>query len=613
VTGFLSETRDLLVEHAAMRQDPSWWFQLDEVFQGALERPRNERAAYLDRACGGDAVLRAEVEAMLDADAIGLERLVHDGERMDAPHDADADPLIGMRLGPWRIVAAIGQGGMGTVYRAERADGQYEQQVALKLVRSSSQPLGSRRFKAEAHILGRLSHSNIARLLDAGFTPEGSAYLVLEFVDGCSVTEHCDKHRLSVEERLRLFLAVANATEHAHQSLIVHRDLKPSNIFVSQSGEVKLLDFGLAKLLEPQPFADETAPELRALTPAYAAPEQLHGEPVTTATDVYMLGVVLHELLTGLRPRSETDARLAFGATLPSAPSACVRQRLKSRDAEAQKTLAAVAAVRQTTPARLAKRLEGDIDRVVLKALQPEAVRRYGSAGMLADDLDRLLSGRPVAAQPDHVTYRVRRFVGRHRVGVVMAALLSLLIAGSAILALIQARAVAIERDRAHLEATRAARLSALVADLFALAEPGAASNQDVTARRLLDRRTSRIAAQLAGDAAIHAALFDVVGRVYSNLSLHEAAIGLLQRALEVQQREQPQGSAQPETLHWLGELRVKKNDYAAAEQMFRQALPSRRASALLRRRLQRHSNRSRAGSASRATGKTRSCYCTRP
>jgi serine/threonine-protein kinase len=384
---------------------------------------------------------------------------------------------------------------------------------------------------------------------------------------------------LNVDERLRLFLSVAHATQVAHQSLVVHRDLKPSNIFVSNAGEVKLLDFGIAKLLEAHPLADETAPELRALTPAYAAPEQLRGEPVTTATDVYVLGVVLYELLTGSRPAGlDGDGAMVLASGDVAPPSACVRRQARTRGSENATAVSAVATARRTTPARLARRLEGDIDRVVLKALQPDPKRRYGSAGMLADDIERLLDGRPVAAQPDSLGYRARRFVGRHRVGVAMTVASFVAIAIFAVVTLLQARAVALERDRARLEASRAARVSELVADLFALAEPGAPHQQDISARELLDRGASRIAEQLAGDPPTQAALFNVVGRLYSNLSLHETAIAVLQRALELERHQEPAGSLrQAETMHWLGELHVKKNDYSGAERLFRDSLSLRR------------------------------------
>ena len=296
----------------AATRDADWWPRLDAAFQGALELPEGERAGYLDRVCGADSGLRAEVDEMLAADgpehALEIERLVHDAERSSP----DPDPFIGIRLGPWRVVDVLGHGGMGTVYLAERDDGQYQQRVALKLVRGPARPDGSLRFTAESHILARLSHPNIARLIDAGHTPEGSAYLVMEYVDGSPVTAYADAHRLTVDDRLRLFRGVCEATQHAHQALVVHRDLKPSNILVSRAGEVKLLDFGIAKLLEPDhPLADPTRPGLRALTPAYAAPEQLRGEPVSAAADVYVLGAVLYELLTGQRPGGQDAATSA--------------------------------------------------------------------------------------------------------------------------------------------------------------------------------------------------------------------------------------------------------------------------------------------------------------
>lgn len=467
----------------AARQDSDWWSRLDEAFQGALDLPAAERRAYLDRTCAHEPDLRAEVEAMLDAEALAIERLVPDA----LPREPESDPFIGVRLGPWRVLEPIGRGGMGVVYLAERADGQYEQRVALKIVRSSPRGTTGSRFKAETRILARLSHPNIARLLDAGCTPEGSAYLVMEYVDGSAITEHCDAHQLTIEERLRLFLTAARATQHAHQSLVVHRDLKPSNIFVSRSGEVKLLDFGIAKLLEADhPVAEETSPEWRALTPAYAAPEQLRGEAVTTAADVYVLGSVLYELLTGSRP-SRRAADPATGMPiddLPAAPSVSIRRRLRTDET----TLIRIATVRRTSPSRLARRLDGDIDRVVLKALQPEPERRYGSAGQLADDIERLLEGRPVEAQPDSLWYRARRFVGRHRLAASVAAVASVTILVFGVLALLQARAAAIERDRARLQADRAERAARLVADLFSLAEPGVAVGQEITARQLLDR-----------------------------------------------------------------------------------------------------------------------------
>jgi serine/threonine-protein kinase len=575
---FRPGARDQFWTLMAQIPDAGWWPRLDATFQGALELPTEDRAAYLDRVCGQDADLRAEVEAMLAADApqcaLDIERLVHDEDA----RSSEADPFIGIQLGPWRVIDTIGHGGMGTVYLAERDDGQYEQRVALKLVRGRPHPRGSRRFTDESRILARLSHANVARLIDAGQTPEGSTYLVMEYVDGQPVTAYADAHRLTVDDRLRLFRIVCEATEHAHHALVVHRDLKPSNILVSRAGEVKLLDFGIARLLEPdQPLADPTTPELRALTPAYAAPEQLLGQPVGTPADVYVLGAVLYELLAGQRPGNLDAAGVSRDVAAAPPPSAALRRLIASGPAGAR-TAAATAAARQATPARLIRRLSGDVDGVILKALQLQPERRYGSAGQLADDLQRLVDGRPVMAQPDTRGYRLRRFAGRHRVGVAMAAVVAALVVAFAIVAALQARAVGIERDRARVEATRAARVARLVTDLFRLAEPGAGRGSTISARELLDRGSHRIALELGDDPATQAALSNAISRVYANLGLHDAAIEVLERALAGERTAGGDAAlAHAETLHLLAERHASKNDFATAERLFRDALARRR------------------------------------
>ena len=518
---------------------------------------------------------------MLAADspdrAFGLERLVHD----EAPC-LDPDPFTGRQLGHWRVLEPIGRGGMGTVYLAERADGQYEQRVALKVV--PALPLSTARtarFQAERHILARVAHPNIARLLDAGFTPEGSAYLVMEHVDGSPITEYCDERRLTIADRVSLFRRVAEATQHAHQSLVVHRDLKPANIFVAHaSGEVKLLDFGIAKLIDPDHAdSDATARELRVLTPGYAAPEQFRGDPVTTATDVYVLGVVLFELLTGRHPFGSSGAAPApESVPEPPAPAETVRKLLTSTADADRQAIARIADARRTTGRRLINRLDGDLDRIVLKALRNEPDRRYASAGQLADDLGRFLEGRPVVAQADTATYRLRKFAGRHRVGVGMAAALFVLSMLFSVFAGLQARAVRVERDRARVEADRAARVTLLAADLFKLADPAAGRGDTITARELLDQAATRIGSELANDAATQTALFNVLGRVYANLGLHDPAIGVLTRALDLQRATPGDDTlTQAETLHRLGEVYAKKGDHPAAQQRLEEALARRR------------------------------------
>ena len=314
--------------------DSMHWQRVEELFELASVQPVEARRQFLAESCGQDAELRDELEAMLAAGgadrALAVERFIVD-RQLDA---ADADPLLGNCLGPWRLLSALGHGGMGTVYRAERADGQYRQEVAVKLVRSGPRdPYAIERFRTERQVLARLIHPNIAGLVDGGFASDGTPYLVMELVDGIPITEWCAAERLPLEGRLRLFRVVCEAVQHAHRALVVHRDLKPSNIFVSRSGSVKLLDFGIAKLLDPDAWDVEsttTRAEMRLITPDYGAPEQRQGGPTTTATDVYALGVVLYELLTGARPAAFSTngvAPLNDGMSAPiMPPSEAVRR-----------------------------------------------------------------------------------------------------------------------------------------------------------------------------------------------------------------------------------------------------------------------------------------------
>jgi serine/threonine-protein kinase len=511
------------------------WQRLQDVFEHASTLPADERTRYLEGACGTDRSLRTEVEAMLAAEsaqyALGIERLVNDaGEPV-------ADPLIGMRLGAWRVLQPLGRGGMAAVYLAERADGHYEQRVALK-VGASTASHAAALFQAERRILARLTHPNIAHLLDAGFTPLGAPFMVMELVDGAPITTWCDARRLSVEERLRLFLVACHATQHAHQALVVHRDLKPSNIFVSADGEVKLLDFGIAKLLEPDAGSDYSTREHRAATLAYAAPEQLRGEPVTTATDVYALGVVLYELLAGRRPcveaaSSALDVERLVSPADPVPPSQAV-----SRDRAGAVSRADAAGARGTTPAGLVKRLRGDLDRIVLQALHPEPGRRYVSAGQLAEDIERCLAGRPVRAQPDSLAYRARRFAGRHRLAVSAAGALVIVLAVFSAMMALQARRIAVERDRAQIEQRRAERMVRLLVDLFETANPDVVpGGERLAVGEFLERAELRALRELEQQPELVGRMRHVLGQVHHARSNYARARELLQTALEEQRR----------------------------------------------------------------------------
>ncbi len=491
---------------------------------------------------------------MIDAAASGpLERAADEvaaaaGRRL---LDAPAGP-VPMRLGPWRLGERLGTGGMGEVYRGERTDGGFEQQAAVKIVRAGMASEGIvARFLVERQVLARLEHPAIARLLDGGVAPDGRPWFAMELVDGEPITAYAKSRSQSLEDRLRLVIAVARAVDFAHRSLIVHRDLKPSNILVSRDGELKLLDFGLAKLLEPDADPGLTRTEVRALTPAYAAPEQVAGEPITTATDVYSLGVVLYELLTGSLPRGAGTA--SSGAATQVAPAPAIerpsqRVRRASADREAG--------------AREARRLAGDLDTIVLCALAREPARRYASAAAFADDLRRHLDGRPVAARPDTRRYRLGKFLGRHRVAVGAAALVAVSLVAGLVAAIVSAR-------RAERQALRAVEVQEFLVSLFEAADPDRSLGADVTARQLLDAGVAELERGLVGEPEVQAALFDTVAQIERRIGRYDSAERLARGALERRARISGAASVEAasarltlaEVLHARGEL-----DGAAAE-----------------------------------------------
>ena len=368
--------------------------------------------------------------------------------------------LVGRILGNYKLVSVLGHGGTGTVYLGERADRQYSAQVAVKIVDNGTMQgeLGLR-FRAERQILASLNHANIARLIDAGETEEGNPYLVMEYVHGEPLDRYCDREQLGLRERLQLFLDICGAVQYAHQNLVVHRDLKPANILVTAEGAPKLLDFGIAKLLD----AGEAAAAMaltrmndRLLTPEYASPEQILGRPVTTASDVYALGVVLYELLTGLRPytvpasASQLELERSICITDPLRPSAAVKRARESGPLEGQSEILAVAAARKLTPEKLQKRLIGDIDAIVMRALRKEPQHRYNSIEQLASDIRRFLTREPVQARQGNWLYYSQRFIRRHAFGVSAGAAFVVFLVVFATVSTIQAQRIAAERDRAQ-------------------------------------------------------------------------------------------------------------------------------------------------------------------
>lgn len=452
------------------------------------------------------------------------------------------EDLAGKNVGPFRVVRPIGSGGMGIVYLAERSDDQFEQRVALKVIKrglDSSDIL--RRFQAERQILARLEHPNIARLIDGGVTEDGLPYFSLEYVEGSPIDDYCDHRRLTVDERLRLFRTVCGAVAYAQRNLIVHRDLKPSNILVTESGTVKLLDFGIAKVLGGDDSAS-TGPALtrtghRAMTPGYGSPEQVSGEPVTMATDVYSLGVVLYEILSGHRPHVvRTPTPEAFEEALisgmPIRPSLAV-ERTSSAGGGKGASPEEVSRARRTQTARLRKRLRGDLDNICLKALRKEPERRYGSAQQMLDDIDRHLNGDPVSARPDTFGYRARKFLRRNAAALTAVAAVILLIGG---VIGVYAQKVRDQRDRARLEAKKADEVTEFLAGLFEMSDPGESRGETATARELLERGAARIDAQLAEQPEVRATMLNVMGNVYRSLGYFDEATQFLESALAIRQ-----------------------------------------------------------------------------
>lgn len=541
------------------------WKRLNELFDQASALPPEQRDAYLDTACAGDPALKREVLELLASDAASHTLL--DGVALDAVsvlHDTDRS---GDLVGPYRLVELLGVGGMGAVYRAERADGQFEQQVALKLIKSGMDARHVvRRFEAERQILARLAHPNVARLLDGGLTDAGQPYFAMEYIDGLPIDDYCRAHHLSIDGRLRLFDQVCRAVLFAHTNLIVHRDLKPSNILVTPEGTVKLLDFGIAKVLADEgdtaPTTPLTVTGSRVMTPEYASPEQVRGDLVGTRSDVYSLGVVLYELLCGTRPY-EIDGR----QPLEAARIICDTE--PPRPSTASVSSDAVAA--GVSKDRLRRKLEGDLDVICLKALRKEPHRRYESVDALAEDLRRHLDGRPVEARGDSVPYRVGRFVRRHRAGTLAVAAFAV---GLLAAASVYTFRLADERDRAQREAQKAERVVQFIEDVFQTTNPSPARGDTLTVRDAMDLGASRLDASLTEEPLVRARLSEVIAGVYRNVAAYESAKPLVAKAVELY-RTHPEATRQDEArgLLALGEIEHYLEAYGAADSLYRASL----------------------------------------
>jgi len=552
---------------------------IEAVFDEALDVPKDRRADWLTGRCADDDTLRREVELLLDAHE-------HEDSVLDKPAAGRIAALLaeraeGRHIGPYRVLRELGRGGMGVVYLAERDDGQFRRRVAVKVLRDSPHADElHRRFVAERQILASLSHPHIAQLLDGGVSDGQLPYLVIEYVEGMPITDYCDRHRLGIAARLRLFQDVCAAVQHAHQNLVLHRDLKPGNVLVTPAGEVKLLDFGIAKLLNPSLAGTEqpvTRTAFRMMTPAYASPEQVRGDTLTTASDVYALGLLLYELLVG-RPahRIDTDS--------PQAVFEAVCEREPERPSAAAARDDAAAAARDTTPEKLVRQLRGDLDAIVEMVLRKEPRRRYGSAELLSADVGRYLDELPVLAQKGSRWYRLEKLLHRHRAAATFAAASALLLMISAGVAFRSAAVAARERDRAAaaLEQTRGAlreseAVTKFLVSLFEVSDPTEGRLDTLTAADLLRRGVAR-AERLGGEPLVQARMLEALGRVHADLNDLPLASRLLARALEL--RRLHEGSANVQTADLearLASVLWSKGDFRAADSLALDALRIRR------------------------------------
>lgn len=553
--------------------------QVAELVGSALDRQPQEWTAFLDGACVGDPSLRAEVESLLR-----LHEQVHDF--IEAPLlpfaiellEDESEPLEGNRVGPYKIIRRIGRGGMGDVYLASRADDQYKKEVAIKLVKRGFDTDDiRRRFRHERQILATLDHPNIARLIDGGTTETGLPYFVMEYVDGIPLNRYCDERKLNITERLKLFRIVCSAVHYAHQHLVIHRDIKPGNILVTEEGAPKLLDFGIAKLLDPDlsQTAGHTVTELKVMTPEYASPEQVRGEQVTTATDTYSLGVMLYELLTGHRPyriksRRPDEVARVICEQEPERPSTAigrVEEETKSNGASAEAiTPESVSTGRNEQPEKLRRLLRGDLDNIVLMSMRKEPERRYASVEQFSEDLRRHLEGLPVVAHKDTLSYRTAKFVRRHKAGAAAAALVVLtLIIGIAATAW-QARTARRERDKEQY-------INRFLQDMLGAAAPDARGT-DVKVIDVLNEASKRAKIELADKPEVMADVLLTLGKTYIGLGHYDKAEVDLRAAVDASLKVNGELHATTATsLGWLGLALAEQNKLADGEQISRRAV----------------------------------------
>jgi eukaryotic-like serine/threonine-protein kinase len=554
-----------------MRQpeNPERWAVLKKVFSKAMELKDEEQKEYLKDACSDDVALLQEIELLIDAyNADGILDRSVDQLMVSALTQLKSRETLGKQVGVYRIIEELGYGGTGTVYLAQRADEVLQQQVALKMLRASyvidEQFV---RFQSERRILASLNHNNIARLYDGGITGDGQPWFAMEYVKGKPIDEFCHSRNYSPEERLGLFLEVCDAVHYAHRNLIAHRDLKPGNILVTEEGEVKLLDFGIAKLLVQDDNRDDLSPlthtGLLPLTPAYASPEQIRKQTTTTSSDIYQLGLILFELLTGVRPyeingKTLGEIERAICETEPIKPSIAAAKRIKEK--RPQGNSAQPEAIRQ-----LHKKLRGDLDSIVLKCLRKEPQRRYLSAGLLAEDIRAYLTGKPVSAHPDSLVYRLGKFMRRHKWGVATILAMVLVLAIYAVTITWYSHKSQLALEEAEQERAKSGQMVDFLLSMFEAGDPAEPRGASITARELLWRGVKQ-AETLSDYPAVQVQMYSVTGLVFKRLGEFEEALPLMERALELTMMLYEESDPEVAQMHYnLAEILHGVGDYGRA------------------------------------------------
>ena len=513
------------------------WKKIEELFNKAVELNPTERIEFLRKECGNNLNLFNEVLSLLESDE-DVHPLL-DKKASDLINVEQKINFIGQQIGSYRIVEEIASGGMGTVFLAERSDGLFEQKVALKIIKPglSTIPI-IRRFQQERQVLANLQHSSIAKLFDGGVTEDKRPFFTMEYVDGIPIDQYCDDEKLPIKKRLELFIKVCEAVQYAHNNLVIHRDLKPSNILIQKDGSIKLLDFGISKVLsaegENHDMPTVTQTEMNLLTPEYSSPEQFRRKNISVSTDVYSLGLILYRLLVGKSAHEFSNNSFSEyeqvvcekSITKPSSNLARINN----------KKILEIFENRSVQPGKLKKIISGDLDNICMMALRKDPERRYASVEMLAYDIERYLNNFPILARKESVLYTSGKFILRHKKSVAAAIIGFFVFNGLILFYTVQLK---LEKDKAQREARKSEQIASFLQNLFLVSDPSESKGETITARELLDRGASGLQMSLEDEPEIKSHLLNIIGNIYTNLGLFSSAEDILVSIKEGESREQ--------------------------------------------------------------------------